>query len=456
METIAQLQNKLQEAADLLASVTHELDAHRNAGAAAESFDFARLRCDAENHPYTGHPAARCSMPELYHLLLLTVLTTAEAKEAQWLHLYRIAKGADYAQDVHDLLPAAHAMTDARMVECIECIRRDNLTRAFLLDAMILTLLREEEDTFLLEYIAELAVLMEVPPAEITEVIQLAKCVAAQDAERYIELLGKSSIKHAKETAFYFHQIVYDIDSAAHHNTKHLIIANVSKKDAHINLDEWNAMRISFIMCDFENMTFKSKQKHVDFLGCTFKKIYHKCGVSLAKGTITASHFQDCKTNGAKPLVELTNVEISTTRFTHCFSENTEDELLTNNIKFIAATAFAAGYITEDKLLTNHTKCLFLIRNTTMTECQFTDCNWDEITSSPFSIIQAENSIIQNCILKDCGSTRSALSLPSFSHIFKPRTSAIPASPSILLLRNSTQKNNSFQNCIGEEIQQIS
>jgi hypothetical protein len=101
-------------------------------------------------------------MPELYYLLLLTVLTTAEAKEAQWLHLYRITKGADYAQDVHDLLPAAHAMTDARMVECIECIRRDNLTRAFLLDAMILTLLREEEDTSLLEYIAGLAALMHV------------------------------------------------------------------------------------------------------------------------------------------------------------------------------------------------------------------------------------------------------------------------------------------------------
>ena len=102
METIAQLQSKLQEAADLLASVTRELDAHRNAGAAAESFDFARLRCDAENHPYTGHPVTRSSIPELYYLLLLTILTSAEAKEAQWLHLYRIAQGADYAQDVHD------------------------------------------------------------------------------------------------------------------------------------------------------------------------------------------------------------------------------------------------------------------------------------------------------------------------------------------------------------------
>mgnify|MGYP000962378168 FL=1 len=203
METIAQLQSKLQEAADLLASVSRELDAHRNAGAAAESFDFARLRCDAENHPYTGHPAARSSMPELYYLLLMTILTSAEAKEAQWLHLYRIAKGADYAQDVHDLLPAAHAMTDARMVECIECIRRDNLTRAFLLDAMILTLLREEEDTSLLEYIAGLAALMDVSQQKITSIIQMAKCIVEQDTEDYFEILSNAPVLR-KESSFYF------------------------------------------------------------------------------------------------------------------------------------------------------------------------------------------------------------------------------------------------------------
>mgnify|MGYP001006141346 FL=1 len=59
-----------------------------------ENLDFARLRYEGENHPYTGHPAARSSMPENYYLLLMTILTSAEANEAQWMHLYRIAKGA--------------------------------------------------------------------------------------------------------------------------------------------------------------------------------------------------------------------------------------------------------------------------------------------------------------------------------------------------------------------------
>lgn len=429
METIAHLQSKLQEAADLLASVTRELDAHRNAGAAAESFDFARLRCDAENHPYTGHPAARSSMPELYYLLLLTVLTTAEAKEAQWLHLYRIAKGADYAQDVHDLLPAAHAMTDARMVECIECIRRDNLTRAFLLDAMLLTLLREKEDTSLLEYIAGLAALMEVPPAEITEVIQLAKCVASQDSERYIEFLGKSSIEHAKETAFYFHQMTDDLNSAVHHNTKHLIIANVSKRNTQINLDEWKAKRISFMMCDFENMTFRSKQKHVDFFDCTFKRIYHMCCISINNGTIKDCVFNDCKADAKSPVIRLSNVEISNTEFTHCFTKDPD------------------------------AKCLFQVDQTTMTGCRFTYCNRHGGTSSAAGIVQAtNNSALQNCLF-ECCSVENATALSEIVTWYKPlewgQSSRKAPTSSILLLRNSTQKNNTFQNCTGKKTQQM-
>ena len=421
METIAQLQSKLQEAADLLASVTRELDAHRNAGAAAESFDFARLRCDAENHPYTGHPVTRSSMPELYYLLLLTVLTTAEAKEAQWLHLYRIAKGADYAQDVHELLPAAHAMTDARMVECIECIRRDNLTRAFLLDAMILTLLREEEDTSLLEYIAGLAALMEVPPAEITEVIQLAKSVAAQDSKRYIEFLGKSSIEHAKETAFYFHQMTYDLDSAPLEDTKHLILAGISRRDTHINLDEWKAKRISFVMCGFENMTFKSKQKRVDFLGCTFKKIYHICCISINNGTIKDCSFNDCKADAKSPVIRLSNVEVSNTEFTHCFTED-------------------ANVI-----------CLFQVDQTTMTGCRFAYCIRKGDALSIGGIVQAtNNSVLQNCIFENCRGSDSISALASSLFMVQRNR------PSILLLHNSIVKNVTFQNCIGEETQQIS
>lgn len=419
METIAQLQSKLQEAADLLASVTRELDAHRNAGAAAESFDFARLRCDAENHPYTGHPVTRSSMPELYYLLLLTILTSAEAKEAQWLHLYRIAKGADYAQDVHDLLPAAHAMTDVRMVECIECIRRDNLTRAFLLDAMILTLLREEEDTSLLEYIAGLAALMEVPPAEITEVIQLAKCVASQDSERYFDLIAKTPALK-QETDFYFPQISNDLDRAPHSDTKHLILTCISKKDAHINLDEWKATRISFVLCNFNNVTFESKHKHIDFFDCIFEKAYNKSCLFINKGTMKDCRFKNCKTDKQVPIIHLSHFEIISTEFINCFSEST------------------------------HTQSLFLVKNTIISNCTFSGCKTQyesQYGTPPISIIQAtQTSLIQNCTFHAChvhGRFWSPLLDTRGKH-------------ALVLLDKSTQKDNRFIECTGREIQELS
>ena len=412
METIAQLQSKLQEATDLLASVTRELDAHRNAGAAAESFDFARLRCDAENHPYTGHPAARSSMPELYYLLLLTVLTTAEAKEAQWLHLYRIAKGADYAQDVHDLLPAAHAMTDARMVECIECIRRDNLTRAFLLDAMILTLLREEEDTSLLEYIAGLAALMDVSQQKITSIIQMAKCIVEQDTEDYFEILSNAPVLR-KESSFYFPQIADDLDSASQSEHKHIIFVGVSKQAMHINMDEWKAERISFMMCFFDSVTFESKHKHIDFFDCTFKNVYNVCCIDINKGTIKDCSFMNCKADKYARVIHLSNVEITNTEFKSCFCDDTSGQ------------------------------ALFLIENTIMSGCKFMGCKIQcESNSSPTSVVRAiKGSLVQNCTFNDC-------MVHGIGWYMLHNTEK----HSILRLYNSTQKNNRFTKCIGTEI----
>ena len=348
----------------------------------------------------------------MYYLLLLTVLTTAEAKEAQWLHLYRIAKGADYAQDVHDLLPAAHAMTDARMVECIECIRRDNLTRAFLLDAMILTLLREEEDASLLEYIAGLAALMDVSQQKITSIIQMVKCIVEQDTEDYFEILSNAPVLR-KESSFYFPQIVDDLDSASQSEHKHIIFVGVSKQAMHINMDEWKAERISFMMCFFDRVTFESKHKHIDFFDCTFKNVYNVCCIDINKGTIKDCSFMNCKADKYARVIHLSNVEITNTEFKSCFCDDTSGQ------------------------------ALFLIENTIMSGCKFMGCKIQcESNSSPTSIVRAiKGSLVQNCTFNDC-------MVHGIGWYMLHNTEK----HSILRLYNSTQKNNRFTKCIGTEI----
>ena len=229
----------------------------------------------------------------------------------------------------------------------------------------------------------------------------MAKCIVEQDTERYFDLIAQTSVL-AKESTLYFHQITDDINiklnSVPDSDTKHLILTGISKKDAHINLDEWKAKRISFVMCDFENMTFKSNQKHVDFLGCTFKKVYHMCCISINNGTIKDCVFDDCKADA---------------------------------------------------------KCLFQVDQTTMTGCRFTYCIRKGGASSDAGIVQAtNNSVLQNCIFECCSADdRDPLSIKMSTLFFQPNRKA-PTS-SILLLRNSKQKNNSFQNCTGEKTQQM-
>ena len=82
---IANLRGQVEEADATLERIRTALE--EESGAAKQETDFTRLRYESGKHPYTGHPAARSSMPELYYLLLLTVLTSTEATEAQWLHL---------------------------------------------------------------------------------------------------------------------------------------------------------------------------------------------------------------------------------------------------------------------------------------------------------------------------------------------------------------------------------
>ena len=238
-----------------------------------ENLDFARLRYEGENHPYTGHPAAHCSIPELYYLLLLTVLTSAEPTEAQWMHLYRVAKGAGYVQDVRELLPSAHSITGEKIVECIESIRRDNLTNAFLLDAMLLYLLREEESAKLLEHIAGLCALLDIAPPVITEMIAVAKCIIEQEHTHYIKIISETSTLCERDSSIYLHEKndAYKnySNQPSHSETRSIIIRDCEWDDILLHSDKWNGAEITFLHCDCADINMESiNAQRVSFQDC--------------------------------------------------------------------------------------------------------------------------------------------------------------------------------------------
>ena len=427
---IANLRGQVEEADATLERIRTALE--EESGAAKQETDFTRLRYESGKHPYTGHPAARSSMPELYYLLLLTVLTSAEATEAQWMHLYRVAAGAGYEQDVRDLLPAAHAITDEKIIECVESLHRDNLVNSFLLDAMLLSLLREESPA-MLEYIAGLCTLMEVPPEAITETIQAAKVIAAQNRESYLETMTEADHLSAQESCCYLYNldgktIVSDLTQAKVTETEHLTILCVKVKNMKLNLDTWSAEKITFQDSFFENSTVESSQKEVAFIGCVF---YEKSPDSESNHVqlylTKPSILQKCTFNNI--VSEQCVLDLFNTTVEHCtFSDCTVHDfpLLT----------FSNGTITASEFIRCRGYDYFAlcdIKNATVAHCSFSHC---EITASQsytsLSILETDKGVsIKNCDFEYCSST-----------------AARAGSNFIIYLQGgSTSKENSFNDC---------
>ena len=397
---IANLRGQVEEADATLERIRTALE--EESGAAKQETDFTRLRYESGKHPYTGHPAARSSMPELYYLLLLTVLTSAEATEAQWMHLYRVAAGAGYAQDVRDLLPAAHAITDAKIIECVESLHRDNLVNIFLLDAMLLALLHGESPT-LLEYIAGLCALMEIPPEAITETIQAAKAIVMQDCEAYFEAMLEAEYLYAHESACYLYQldgktIVSDLTQAKTTEVEHLTVLCVKVKNTSLDLDTWRAEKITFQDSFFENSIVESSQKEVSFTGCAFYEKFVEGEANHVQLRLTKQNiFKKCTFNNINS--EQCVLDVSNTTIEHCvFSDCTLHEAPLLN--------FYKGTITASEF----TRCrgynyftLCDINNTTISQSTFSYCETAANMAYSPSIIESEkDSMIKNCQFVQC------------------------------------------------------
>ena len=426
---IANLRGQVEEADATLERIRTALEAQD--GAAKQETDFTRLRYESGKHPYTGHPAARSSMPELYYLLLLTVLTADEATEAQWMHLYRIAAGAGYEQDVRDLLPAAHAITDAKIIECVESLHRDNLVNAFLLDAMLLSLLREESAA-MLEYIAGLCSLMEVPPKVITETIQAAKHIATQDCEAYFEGMVDAEQIDVLESYFYLYQpdgqVIHDFTQAESIEAEQLTVLCAKAANMEFDLDAWNAEKITFQNCIFENSSIHSSNREVHFISCSIQnaKRYEKLISLKKKGVFKNCMFKnitDEQDDFSSVVLSLCNTVMEHCSFYDCIGNISLIQLNGGEIRNSDFTrCINRGDVRP--------KNIFYVLDAIISNCNFSYCEipngslWD-ITS----IMHAEKSTINNCIFENCTTTCNY------------------CSTAMIDLRESKEINNCFHNC---------
>lgn len=428
---IEDLQERVQTASESIRAIVQTLDEQHDEAAQP---DFERLRYESEKQAYEGHPAARSTMPELYFLLLVSVLTAADATQAQWRHLYRTAAGAGYEADVRDLLPDAYSLTDAKLIEAVDSIKRDELTNAFILDCILLALLHEGDAATLLAYIADLFALLGAEKEVVSETMQAAKTIVAQDREAYLAAMADMEHIYAHDNYFYlFHldaeTITSDLSLAPSIDAEHLTVFCVKAKNMELNLDSWQAEEITVQGCRFENSSVKSSQKNVRFIGCafyekgantgstrfsigtdsfftkcTFKDINsERCLLSLSDATIESCVFEDCVVK--TPLLSLDGGTISNSTFVRC------------------------------RQVTYGPYGLIHIYRASIKQCIFSYCKADSDKSHvPNLIYIQDSSTIENCRFEHCYAYSRNIYGDDFGYI-------------IDLSSSSTQTNNTFHDC---------
>ena len=433
---IEDLQERVQTASESISAIVQTLDEQHDEAAQP---DFERLRYESEKQAYKGHPAARSTMPELYFLLLVSVLTAADATQAQWRHLYRTAAGAGYEADVRDLLPDAYSLTDAKLIEAVDSIERDELTNAFVLDCILLALLHEGDAAALLAYIADLFALLGAEKEVVSATMQAAKTIVAQDREAYLAAMVDMEHLDAYDNYFYLFHLdaettTSDLSLAPSIDAEHLTVFFTKAKNMELNLDSWQAEEITFQGCRFENSSVNSWQKNIRFIGCAFyEKGANTGNTQLSIGTdssFTKCTFKDI--NSERCVLSLSDATLESCMFSDCSVRETQLLNLTGgtitNSKFVRCRCDA----NEDILTTNY---LVQVKKSTVKQCIFSSCKTNDSGYGSSAIIYVgTDSTIENCRFEHCYAYASAWCGEHPGLI-------------IFLLNSSTQTNNTFHDC---------
>lgn len=423
---IEDLQERVQTASESIRAIAQALDEQHDEAAQP---DFERLRYESEKQAYEGHPAARSAMPELYFLLLVSVLTAADATEAQWRHLYRTAAGAGYEADVRDLLPDAYSLTDAKLIEAVDSIERDALVNAFVLDCILLALLHEGDDSAILAYIAGLFALFGTEQAVIRETIQAAKIILAQDREAYLAAMAEMKHLAARESCCYlFHADVMTVtnDWVALETiaSQHLMFVGLEETNFCMTLKRCQPGKITFCDCRFKDCVIHTSEKEVHFIDCTFCE---DTGLDLQK----SSSFKHCtfKNISIEYNLSLCNAEIAHCIFSDCFARSCA--LINLSTGTITDSEFIRCHWTKANGLSSDIDHLIFVRNASIRHCIFSYCE-SKCDAFNFSIIYAEErSAIEHCQFEQCIANSRWYDEGYMIRIKTP----------------STQSNNTFTNC---------
>ena len=182
MKTIGEIQSELRKLCQELEALKQEQEAKAN------EVDLKKIAAVASRYPIENHPML--NEDEHYKDMYLQILFSVAVLEKQNNEdgiktICRIAYGMGYTGDFESLLIKAQTMNFDILDECTRLFGKGELKYILLLECMLVTAEFDGGKRRALEYISELAVLLNITKEEIIFLANLARVILTQDLSEY-------------------------------------------------------------------------------------------------------------------------------------------------------------------------------------------------------------------------------------------------------------------------------
>jgi len=182
MKTIGEIQSELRKLCQELEALKQEQEAKAN------EVDLKKIAAVASRYPIENHPMLNEDEhhKDMYLQILFSVAVLEKQNNEDGIKtICRIAYGMGYTGDFESLLIKAQTMNFDILDECTRLFGKSELKYILLLECMLVTAEFDGGKRRALEYISELAVLLNITKEDIVFLANLARVILTQDLNEY-------------------------------------------------------------------------------------------------------------------------------------------------------------------------------------------------------------------------------------------------------------------------------
>ena len=398
---------------------------------------FEKIKVDARRNPILEHPlSTKDDVIKTHYMTLLVsaIYSTNKKTLDAWLLAQRIACGISLSQELSDISLDALSLTEKQIDEFTYSIIENNLEEIFSFDLLLLFAVCGGSDSKMLEYIVDLIALVNCSRKKLGELSTLAKIVASQDSNKYLDFcVAENEI----DLYHFFCYIKLFHDGLLVCNKKSFYIWHREQKT--ISNEIFSKLPKEIISCfaSVENTVFKDIEKDSQFLlfrgnkkiqikNCKFRNV-SKCLeiYEASKLVIDKSEFNNMK-NRALYITKTNKISIADTKFVECkFRTDSKYEygyqekayggamyLASINELVISTTTFESCYAQQGEggTASGSAAYMYNIEKGNLIACKFKNCHSQYWRYSSWSengyLIEYDDSYnveAKDCTYKDCG-----------------------------------------------------